>query len=233
MAEKNYEITVDELTLLKKVGVLTDPITGRELGIQQGAGKIYLKGEIVPASQVSPLLIAALEDSDHPQHESVSKKIREVSDDPRSNVDVRLGVPFNGYDEMDEEDILAALAVLPSATVQAVKEYEGTLGEPRERILNYSIGWGQDPNARQEGRVGSELDEESRDAADKASAKLTTREVTEEGVTPGEGITGTGDPDVPHGAVKAAEESEEAKPTRRRSRRTRSSQSDEGGEGSE
>lgn len=233
MAEKNYEITVDELTLLKKVGVLTDPITGRELGIQQGAGKIYLKGEVVPASQVSPLLLAALEDSDHPQHESVSKKIREVSDDPRSNVDVRLGVPFNGYDEMDEEDILAALAVLPSATVQAVKEYEGTLGEPRERILTYSIGFGQDPLARQQGRVGSELDEDGRDEADKVAAKLTTREVTEDGVTPGEGVTGTGDPDIPHGAIKAAEESDDAKPTRRRSRRTRSSQSDEGGGDSE
>lgn len=231
MATDSYEILADELTVHKQVGVLTDPTTGRELGIQQGAGKVYLKGEVIPAGDVSPSMIEALDDEDHPSHEYVSKRIRRVSDDPRLNTALRLGVPFEGYDELDEEKILAALRVLPSATVSAVKQYEQSKDDPRERIVNFSVGFGQDPLARQEGRVGSDLDEEGRDDSDKAVADLTTREVPEEGVVQaGDGITGTGDPQIPHGSRKESE-GEEAKPARRRSRRTRTAQASGDGEG--
>jgi len=225
-----YEIVADEVTILKQTGELIDPITGRSLGIQQGAGRVYLKGEVVPASEVSPLMIEALEDEDHPGHEAAAKRIKKVSDDPRENVELRLGVPFAGYDEMDEDEILAALRVLPSSTVQAVKTYEAGQDDPREKIVNYSIGFGQDPAARQEGRIGSELDEEQRDEADKAVAKLTTREVPEEGlVQVGDGITGTGDPQIPHGS--RSEDDEDKPPARRRSRRARTQKDEGAGEG--
>lgn len=228
---KSYEIVADEVTILKQTGELIDPLTGRSLGVQQGAGRIYLKGEVVPEALVSPLMIEALNDEDHPGHEAAAKRIKEVSDDPRENAELRLGIPFAGYEDMDEDEILAALQVLPSSTVQAVKAYESGQDDPREKIVNYSIGFGQDPAARQEGRVGSTLDEEARDEADKPVTKLTTREVPEEGVVQvGDGITGTGDPDIPHGS-RADEDEEKPKP-RRRSRRTRPQAKDEGeGEG--
>lgn len=224
----SYEIISDEYTVLRQVGVLTDPTTGRELGIQQGAGKVYLKGEVIPASDISPATIEALEDEDHPSHAYVARQIRAVSDEPHLDTARRLGVPFDGYSDMDEEDILAALQVLPSATVSAVKQYEAEQDDPRERIVHFSVGFGQDPLARQEGRVGSELDEEGRDESDKPVADLTTREVPEEGtVQIGDGITGTGDPQIPHGS--RAEEEEKPAP-RRRSRRTRAQQSSDEGD---
>lgn len=226
-----YEVLVDELTVHKAVGTLTDPITGRELGIQQGSGKTYFKGEVIPASDVSPLLIQALEDEDHPSHDSASKKLAVAgSSEAKLNTSQRLGMPFAGYDDMDEEDIVSAMSVLPSRAIQSVKRYESE-NENRERIVHFNVGFGESPQDRQEGRVGSELDEDGRDDADKVAADLTTREVPEEGVVQvGDGITGTGDPAIPHGSQK--EEGEKKPASRRRSRRTRSASQQGGDEGS-
>src|SRR3954462_8992460 len=110
-----YEVLVDELTVLKTIGILTDPITGREIGVQQGAGRIAFKGEVLAASEVSSLWVEALEDEDNPLHESVSSKLSKGSSEPSEDQERRLGVPFSGYDDMDEEDLLAAMRVLPSS----------------------------------------------------------------------------------------------------------------------
>lgn len=225
-----YEVLVPELTVHRKVGDLTDPITGRVIGYQQGQGKTYYKDEVIPAYAVSPAMIEALEDEDHESHEAVSKRIREVSSEPKSNTAKRLGLPFAGYDDMDEDEVLAAMRNLPSSAIQAVKAYESSEeGEGRERILTYNLGFGESPIDRQEGRVSGDHQDGDED---KAVARLKTREVPEEGlVEPGEGITGTGDPEIPHGQA-AKEEEEGSKPaTRRRSRRTRSS-GGSGGSGS-
>jgi hypothetical protein len=230
----SYEILADELTVHKQVGELRDPVSGQVTGIQQGAGSVHLKGEVIPASEVSPLVIEALENEDHPNHESISRKIRKVSDEPRQNTALRLGVPFAGYDDMDEDEILAALRVLPSDTAQAIKHYESQLDEPRERIIYYNIGFGQSPTDREEGRLGSELDEEGRDNSVKAVADLTTREVPEEGIVQrGDGFTGTGDPQIPHGSRKQKDEEDEGSLTgagskRRRNRRSRPVHQEEG-----
>lgn len=226
MAKDSYEVLVDELTVLRQTGELTDPISGRVIGIQQGQGKTYFRGEVIPAEAVSPVLRDALDDSDNELHETVSKRLKKVSGDPSQNTGLRLGLPFAGYDDMSEEEILVAMSNLPSPTTQAIKEYESQ-NEGRERIVNYSIGFGESPIDRQEGLVGSELDEADED---KATAKLTTREVPEEGIVqPGEGITGTGDPQIPHGSIKASEEGD--KPTARRSRRPRNKPADSGDSG--
>lgn len=237
MANKGYEVLVDQLTVHRMVGELVDPISGRVVGRQNGQGKTYFLGEVIPADAISPDYTEALEDEDHPAHESLSKKLKPVSADARQNVAQRLGVPFEGYDEMDEDEVLAAMRNLPSPTIQRIKEYESGAGEGRERIVNYSIGFGESPTDRQEGLVSSDLDEDGRDESDKAVARLTTREVPEEGlVQPGEGITGTGDPAIPYGS---GQEDEEEKPKARRSRRKRttsgsgsSSKDDASGEGS-
>lgn len=209
-----YEVLVDELTVLKTIGTLTDPITGREIGVQQGAGRIAYKGEVLPASEVSSLWVDALDDEDNPLHESVSRKLRKSGDEPREDQESRLGVPFAGYDEMDEKDLLDAMRVLPSSTVQLIKQYEVQRDEPRERVANFNIGFSESPRDRIDGLVGSELDEENAGDEEKATAVLTTRNVDEDDVQLGEGITGTGDPVVPYGASKEAkeEDSEEDKP---------------------
>lgn len=222
-----YEVLVDELTVLRQTGELTDPISGRVIGIQQGQGKTYFKGEKIPEENVSPVLRDALEDSDSPLHETISKRLKKSSGDASENTAMRLGVPFAGFEDMDEDEVLAAMSSLPSATIQAIKQYEGQ-GQGRERIVNYSIGFGESPLDRQEGLVGSDLGDADEEAA---VARLTTREVPEEGpVQPGEGITGTGDPQVPYGSAKEAEGDD--KPAARRSRRSRTtktkSDSDEG-----
>lgn len=228
-----YKVLVDEYTVHKKVGELTDPITGRLLGIQQGSGKVYFKDELIPESAVSPLIVEALEDEDHPSHEYLAARLEKTSGDASQNTALRLGVPFAGYDDMDEEEVLAALVNLPSATIAAVKRYESE-NENRERIAQYNVGFGESPTDRQEGRKGSDLDEEGSGNEEKAVSDLTTREVPEEGlVQVGDGITGTGDPQIPHGSQK--EDGDGKKPAaRRRSRRQRPAASggDSGGSGS-
>ena len=201
-----YEVLVDELTVLKTIGTLTDPITGREIGVQQGAGRIAYKGEVLAASEVSTLWQEALDDEDNPLHESVARKLSKSGEDPKDDQERRLGVPFEGYDDMDEKDLLDAMRVLPSSTVMLIKQYESQRDDPRDRVAQYNIGFSESPRDRIDGLVGSELDEENAGDEEKATSVLTTRSVEEDDVQLGEGMTGTGDPVVPYGAGKAKEE---------------------------
>lgn len=219
-----YEVLVDELTVHKQIAELTDPITGRVIGIQQGGGKTYFKGEVVPADAVSPFLVEALEDKNHPSYESVSRKLKASSGDSSENTALRLGLPFEGYEDMDEDAILASMVVLPSPTIQRIKEYE-RVNSARSRIMDYNIGFGESPEDRALGIVGSPLDVSNRDDSDKAVARLTTREVPKSGVVQqGEGITGIGVPDKPYGETKEAEEADDddaPRPNARKGRRPR------------
>jgi len=221
---EGYEVLVPELTVHKAVGILKDPITDKEIGVQQGQGKIYLQGEVIPAGDVSPLLLAALENEDHPSHDSVCKKLAKAGTNEASvNTGARLGLPFEGYDDMDEAEIVAAMRVLPSRAISAVKRYESLREDPRDLIVNYSVGHGESPTDRLKGRVGSKRGPA---AEGKKASNLTTREVSEDDVQLGEGITGSvGDVPIPHGSIKEAAGEDEAddKPKPRRSRRTRSS----------
>lgn len=217
MAKENYEVLVPELTVMRSVGELRDPASGEVTGHQQ-SGKIRYKGDVLSADEISPLTLEILENEDHPQHESVSRKLRKVSAEPKDNLDPRVGQPFAGYDDMDEEDIVRAMANLPSATIQQIKTYESA-HENRELITTYSVGFGESPVARQKGLVSSEAGEP---AEGKPSSKIKTRTVPEEGVVePGEGITGTGDPAVAPGTTAAAEEDEGTTRANRRGRRAR------------
>ena len=220
-----YEVLVDELTVLKTIGVLTDPITGREIGVQQGAGRIAYKGEVLAADEVSSLWREALDDEDNSLHEPISRVLSKSGDDPSEDHERRLGVPFEGFDEMDEDDLLEAMRVLPSGTVQLIKQYEAMRDEPRARVAQYNIGFAESPRDRLEGKVGSELDEDNSGSEDKVTSSFTTREVSESDVQLGEGMTGSGDPVVPYGAGKAEENNEEAPARRtRRPRRTAAKQ---------
>jgi hypothetical protein len=205
MAGTVYEVLVDELTLHKSVGPITDPVTGDKIGNQNGMGDTYFKGEKVAEEDITPDVLDALNDSDHPSHDAVSKRLKKSTGDAEQNTAARLGLPFDGYEDMEEDDIVNAMRVLPSAAQQRIKEFESMQDEPRDRIVNYNIGFGESNIERQEGKVSGELVEEGddRDPEDKPTARIKMREVPEEGpVTPGEGITGTGDPELAYGTSK-------------------------------
>lgn len=223
MSADTYEVLVDGLTVHRQIGELTDPVSGQRTGIQQGDGRVYFKGDVIPASRVSPLLIEALENEDHPNHESVSRKIRKSGDEASESPGQRLGGPFDGYDEMSEEEVVAAMRNLPSATKRRIIQYEQAT-QNRGQIVNFNIGYGVDPDAHQEDRVGSEYQEP---AEDKPSARVKTRNVPEEGnVEHGEGITGDGTPSIPPGTAASEEDGDENPLTRRRRRRPRKTETD-------
>jgi hypothetical protein len=207
MANKGYEVLVDELTVHKAVRPLQHPITGEEMGYQQGAGETWFLGEVIPPEAMNPEWAAALDsgDDDNPLYGDLSKVLKPSSDEPALNEAYRMGLPFEGYDDMDEDDILAAMRVLPSAAVMRIKDWEAA-HEGRDAVANFNIGYGESPDDRQSGRLSQE---EAEGDETKAVRAIRTRTAEEgEPVIPGEGITGTGDPQVAPGTAAAAEAEE-------------------------
>lgn len=200
-----YKVLVDELTVHKTVSRLPQP--DGSVIYQNGLGDTYYRGEVIPDDAIADDWREALQSGEGSFAEGLKSKL-EVSSGDESSSSARLGVPFEGYDEMEEDDVLNAIRNLPSAAVNRVKEYEAQRDNPRERITQFNIGFGESPVDRQEGRVSSDLQDTN---TDKAAAQISTREVPEEGlVVPGEGITGTGDPQLAFGSRKAKEEGEPA-----------------------
>jgi hypothetical protein len=218
----SYEVLVPEVTVHKKLGDLRDPSSGEVIGIRKGLGKTYFVGEVIADADFDPTVAAALDDEDHPSHESVSKKFKKVKKEASEDLAARLGLPFDGYDDMSESDVVAAMANLPSQTIQRIKQYEAA-NEGRSQIVDYNIGFAEDKNARAEGRASS-----PRAKADnkKTVNKIKARKVTEDSVEAGEGYTGTGDPQVPYGTAKSRQ-------GQRRGRRTRAAATSEGGSSDE
>jgi hypothetical protein len=229
--ENVYEVLSDRgLTVHKLVAEL--PQEDGSVRRQNGMGKIYLKSERVSESELSPDYVEALNDSDHPLHEVVSKKLKKVSGEAKEDIQRRLALPFEGIDEMDEDDLLNAMRHLPSVVQMKIKEYESKQAEPRQRVMDYVIGFGESVQDRQLGKVGSPLDEPE---DGKPSSELQTREVNESGpVTQGEGVTGIGvpalgklkNPGATLKGVKAADKAgakSGAKKSQRKGRRERSS----------
>jgi len=205
--DQGYKVLVDELTVHKAVRELTHPVTGEPTGWQQGAGETWFLDEVIPATSINPEWAEALDSGEGPLYEALKDKLEATSDEPALNEAYRMGLPFEGYDDMDEEDILAAMRVLPSPAVMRIKDWEGQQSEPRETITQFNIGYGEGPSDRQSGRLGQAEDEETDD--NKAVRAIRTRQAEEgEPVIPGEGITGTGDPQIPYGATAKAESDE-------------------------
>jgi len=204
-----YKVLVDELTVLQTLNKLVQP--DGSVVYQNGLGQVYYRDEVVPDDKVAEDWKAALEEGEGPLATALSEKLEQVGDDESKDVAKRLGIPFEGFDDMEEDDVLAAMRNLPSPAISRIKEYEAQRDEPRERIANYNIGFGESPDDRQESKVGGDYQEGDED---KAVTRLTTREVPEDGpVEAGEGITGTGEPAVAYGSKKGDDES--PKPTRR------------------
>jgi hypothetical protein len=222
MANKGYKVLVDELTVHKAVRPLTHPITGESMGWQQGAGETWFLDEVIPAESINPEWAEALDsgDEDNPLYSDLSKVLEPSSDEPALNEAYRMGLPFEGYDDMEEDDILAAMRVLPSPAVMRIKDWENTRGDDaREAITQFNIGFGEGPDDRQMGRVGQAEDEETDD--NKAVRRMQTRYAPEgEPLIHGEGITGTGEPPVEPGTAAAKEEDDEGDDTPKKSTRS-------------
>lgn len=207
---KSYEVLVEELTVHRTVSELVQQ--DGSVKYQNGMGQIFFEGEKIPGDEVATNWRIALDkaDDNDPLYQSLSRKLKPVDEDAKQNLAHRLGLPFEGYDDMEVEDILAAMRVLPSATVQRIKDYEAEQDEPRSEIVDYVIGFGEGPNARQLMDPESQLDEENVDE-NKAVRRLKTKEVPEDGpVEPGEGITG-GDSVGPSTAYGVHEDAEDDK----------------------
>jgi hypothetical protein len=219
---KGYEVLVDELTVHKAVRELNHPITGEKIGWQQGQGETWFLGEVIPPEAINPEWAEALESGEGSLYESLKEKLKPSSDEPAVSDAVRMGMPFEGYDDMEEDDILAAMRVLPSATATRIKEWEARQDEPRDAIVHFNIGYGVSPGDYQEGKVpGGDASTEGDES--KPVRAIRTRQVAavdEDGPTvPGEGVTGTGDPQVEPGTAAAAEAADEAPKTARRAGR--------------
>ena len=216
MADKGYEvINVEELTVLRTVSSLPQP--DGSVVHQNGMGRTYLQGEVIPAEDVAEDWKEALDSGEGPLYEALKDRLKPSSADPSENVAARLGLPFEGYDDMEPEDIVSAMRVLPSATITRIQEYEATRDEPRPEIVDYNIGYGESPHARQT----TQLEEQEVDE-NKPVRRLKTREVPEDGpVVPGEGFTGTGDPQIPYGVTADEEEGGDAAETAKASRATK------------
>lgn len=188
--EAVYEVTSDTLTVHKMVAELKqeDGSTVR----QNGMGKVYLKGELIEASQISPDYIEALEDKDNPLHAHVSRKLKKATGDSKEDIARRLSLPFDGFDDMDEDQLYNAMVHLPSAVISRIKEYENNRDEPRQRIVGFSVGYGESNEDRQLGKAGSGLKEPTEG---KPSSELETRSTDTGGlVQQGDGVTGIGVP---------------------------------------
>jgi hypothetical protein len=205
---ESYEVLVEELTVLKTVSSL--PQGDGSVKHQNGMGRIYFEGEKVPAEEVAEDWKEALDSKEGALYESLSKKLKPSSDDAEEDLAYRLGLPFEGYDDMETDEILAAIRVLPSATVQRIKEYESNRDDPRTEIVDFSIGFGEHPDQRQLTDLG-EVMEDVEMATDKAAGRIKTRSVPASGpVEHGEGITGTGEPDKAYGQEADAEDDKKA-----------------------
>lgn len=228
MATETYEVLVEELTVLRTTSRLPQP-DGSVVCVN-GMGAVFFEGEKIPSEEVADDWKEALESRKGALYEHLSKKLRKSRSEAQVDLSKRLGLPFDGYNDMDEDDILAAMAVLPSATVQAIKEFESARDDgARDRIVQFNIGYGESPTDRQL-TDASDITQEGDDT--KVVGTLRTRSVPQSGpVIPGEGITGTGDPadPPPTGTDPARKKAGLRETTEKASRRGRKPRSSSGG----
>jgi len=212
MAEpKGYEvIDRDEVTVPRTVAVL-DQADGSKL-YQNGMAKTWLLGEVIPPDEVAENFKEALEAKEGALYERIKNKLKPVSDEPGEDAAMRLGLPFPGFDDMEVDNIVAAMSVLPSATIQRIKAYEALSEDPRSEIVDYNIGYGEHPDQRQTTDLDAIAEESEENMDDnKAVRRIATRDVPEDGpVKHGEGVTGTGEPQKAYGAEADAEDDKKA-----------------------
>lgn len=186
-----YKVLVPELQVLEAIAELRD-INNNHVGYDHKSNQYFL-GEEVPDNKVSPAIKDALEaaDPDDPTYVHLKDKLAHVGDGNQETLDVakRLGLPFDDYDSLSEDEVLAAMRVLPSAANSVIKEYEQG-HEARERILTFNSGLREAVDDRVKGEKVGASDHVEPDTG-KVASGIQTREVSEDAVVLGEGETGS------------------------------------------
>lgn len=202
---KNYKVKegAGELIVPKSLGEIKD-VNGEFAGYKH-VSKTYFEGEVISRDDVSPAIVEALKNGD----EWISSRLEEVSDDASLNISARAGLPFEGYDDLSEEEVVTALRSLPGAAVAAIKAYEAER-ENRPEIVEYNAGLFEAPSDRVRGLVGGEYQE----ATPTRAGDVVTREVDVEAgtVVVGENDIGQGGYEI-SGDEIAVDYEEEAVPS--------------------
>lgn len=224
MADKQYHVSEDVPALLvpKAIAELDDG-TGNIRYEHQNV--TYYATETVPREEISPEILAALDEADENNRIYAVLKDKLVEGAGNSVLETRLGTPFAGYDDLDEDQIIELFRVLPGETVAVAKEYEAR-NKGRAKVLSYNSGTREGATDRLEGNLSADRD----DPEVKPVSERVTREVDGNKVVLGDPGLGAGD----HPPVNVSNEdsapssdSEDSTPSRRSSRRTTSSDSDE------
>src|SRR4051795_7728670 len=99
-----YKVLMDEVTVHQTVASLPQP-DGSVIH-QNGLGQTYFRDEVIPDDKVAVDWREALDSGEGALHDSLSKVLEQSKDDDSESSSARLGVPFAGYDDMDEDDVL-------------------------------------------------------------------------------------------------------------------------------
>lgn len=199
-----YEVTCPELSVLKAVGEFRDPVTGEVFSYDHKA-RTYYEGEVVPDDNVSPVIRMALDEANegNPTYVHLSGKLKKLGDTEEARLDIarRLGLPYESYEDLSEDEVLDSFKLLSSPLISAVKEYEAR-NEGRARILEYDAGRREGVDERVSGKANAEPTEAD---TTKSVGEIQTRSVGIHGdntVTPGEGYTGSDPKRTPKAAKK-------------------------------
>ena len=101
-----YKVLVDELTVHRTIAKLVQ--ADGSVVYQNGLGQTYYRDEVIPDETLRRTVREVLESGEGPLYESMSQKLEQSSDESGGQA-ARLGVPFAGYDEMEEDDVLTAM----------------------------------------------------------------------------------------------------------------------------
>jgi hypothetical protein len=205
----NYKVNVEALLVPKAIAELDD---GNGNITYEHKNVTYYYGEAVPRDEISPEILDALDEADENNKLYQSLRDKLVPGEGSDALSVRLGVPFAGYDDLDEDEVINLFRVAPGATVAVAKEYEAR-NQNRPKVLAYNVGTREGVTDRLDGNLSSERD----DPAEKPTADIVTREVSGNQVTVAAGTSG----DAPHVTVEAGEGNEETEKSGTASRKPR------------
>ncbi len=131
----------------------------------QHVSKVYTKGQIVPDRNVSPLIQKLYEDGD----EHTLSVYEKVSNDEEENLP-----PFNGYSDLDENEVRAYMYNKSSDEIEKIKKYERD-HQNRSGIVDYVIGYGEAPQDRKENNVIGQSGSQKAAGVDSAKKLITPK----------------------------------------------------------
>lgn len=135
----SYEVISDEtVSVPRDKEVVTDQF-GTEVSVLIEE-VLYSKGDVIEDDNVSRYVKDKIEEGDDRWKTLLKKVSKDAGPAP-------LTEPLDGYDDLEEAEVLEKLKTLKSDEVSAVKAYERD-NLNREEILDFNIGAKESPNER-------------------------------------------------------------------------------------